>query len=175
MRIAQIGRFLYRRAENLLALMLAVMFIAFLLQIAFRYLLNLPTGWTSELTVVMWLWLVLWGAAFVLREDEEIRFDLLHSGVGPRARRIMTALGALALIGLYLLSLPAVVDYVTFMKVQSTAYLKIRFDHLFSIYVVFAVAVLVRYLWILWRAVSGSDGRSGDGESAAASTPEGQA
>ena len=61
MRIAQIGRFLYRRAENLLALMLAVMFIAFLLQIAFRYLLNLPTGWTSELTVVMWLWLVLWG------------------------------------------------------------------------------------------------------------------
>ena len=30
----------------------------------------------------------------------------------------------------------------TFMKVQSTAYLKIRFDWLFSIYVIFAVAVL---------------------------------
>ena len=40
------------------------------------------------------------------------------------------------------MSLPAVVDYVTFMKVQSTAYLKIRFDWLFSIYVIFAVAVL---------------------------------
>ena len=33
------------------------------------------------------------------------------------------------------MSLPAVVDYVTFMKVQSTAYLDIRFDWLFSIYV----------------------------------------
>ena len=31
------------------------------------------------------------------------------------------------------------------MKVEKTAYLKIRFDWLFSIYVVFAVAVLVRY------------------------------
>ena len=176
MRIAQIGHFLYRRAENLLALMLAVMFIAFLLQIAFRYLLNLPTGWTSELTVVMWLWLVLWGAAFVLREDEEIRFDLLQSGVGPRARRIMTAVGALALIGLYLLSLPAVVDYVTFMKVQSTAYLKIRFDYLFSIYVIFAVAVLVRYLWILWRILAGGGKGSGKGNSgSAAPTSEGQA
>ena len=32
-------------------------------------------------------------------------------------------------------------DYVTFMKVEKTAYLKIRFDWLFSIYVVFVVAV----------------------------------
>ena len=42
---------------------------------------------------------------------------------------------------LYAISLPAVVDYVTFMKVEKTAYLKIRFDWLFSIYVVFVVAI----------------------------------
>ncbi len=46
------------------------------------------------------------------------------------------------------MSLPATVDYVTFMKVEAVAYLKIRLDWLFSIYVVFAVAVIVRYLWI---------------------------
>ena len=53
------------------------------------------------------------------------------------------------------ISLPAVVDYVTFMKVQSTAYLKIRFDWLFSIYIVFAVAVIVRYIWLSWQALRG--------------------
>ena len=47
------------------------------------------------------------------------------------------------------------VDYVTFMKVESTAYLKIRFDWLFSIYVVFVVAVIVRYLWLSWQAMCG--------------------
>ncbi len=145
--------FLYRRAENLLALMLAVMFLAFIAQIVFRYLLNLPIGWTLELTVVMWLWLVLWGAALVLREDEEIRFDLLFGSVGARARGVMAAITALALLALYLFSLPAVVDYVTFMKVQKTAYMKIRFDHLFSIYLVFVAAVICRYLWILWKAL----------------------
>ena len=56
-----------------------------------------------------------------------------------------------------LISLPAVVDYVTFMKVQRTAYLHIRFDWLFSIYVLFAVAAIVRYLWIGWRALVGGD------------------
>lgn len=35
------------------------------------------------MSLAAWLWLVLWGAAFVLRDDEEIRIDFLaHSG-GP--------------------------------------------------------------------------------------------
>ena len=68
---------------------------------------------------------------------------------------MMAIVTAVALLVLYGMSLPAVVDYVTFMKVQSTAYLKIRFDWLFSIYVIFAVAVLIRYAWILWWALRG--------------------
>ena len=49
-----------------MAVLLGLMFVAFLLQIVFRYFFNLPVGWTSELTVATWLWLVLWGSAFVL-------------------------------------------------------------------------------------------------------------
>jgi C4-dicarboxylate transporter DctQ subunit len=149
------GRWLARRAENVAAGLLAAMFIAFIIQIAFRYLLNFPIGWTSELSVITWLWLVLWGAAFVVRERDEIRFDLIYGSVGPTGRRLMTLVSGIALIALYLLSLPAVVDYVAFMKVQRTAYMHIRFDWLFSIYVVFAVASIVRYLWLSWQALLG--------------------
>jgi C4-dicarboxylate transporter DctQ subunit len=145
------------RAEDVLVLLLAVMFLAFIVQIVFRYLLNLPIGWTSELSTVAWIWLVLWGAAFVLREDEEIRFDLIYGSVGARTRRAMVIAIAASVIVLYGMSLPAVVDYVTFMKVQETSYLDIRFDYLFAIYVVFAVASIVRYLWLGWRAIR-SDG-----------------
>jgi TRAP-type C4-dicarboxylate transport system permease small subunit len=152
MRWIGIARWLYARAENVLAIMLAIMFAGFIAQVVFRYFFNFPIGWTSELTVIMWLWLVLWGAAFVVRENEEIRFDLLFSAVGPTARRVMVIIGGLALISLYVFSLPAVVDYVTFMKVQATAYLKIRFDYLYSIYVFFAIAVICRYVWLVWKA-----------------------
>jgi C4-dicarboxylate transporter, DctQ subunit len=154
--LRKIGVWLRRRAEDVLAALMAVMFLAFIAQIVFRYLMNFPIGWTSELTVITWLWLVLWGAAFVVTEREEIRFDLIYGAVGARLRRVMAIVTAMALITLYAMSLPAVVDYVTFMKVQETAYLKIRFDLLFSIYVIFAVAVLIRYAWILWRALRGS-------------------
>jgi C4-dicarboxylate transporter, DctQ subunit len=146
---------LRRRAENMAALMLAVMFGAFILQIAFRYLLNLSIGWTHEISVVMWIWLVLFGSAFVVREVEEIRFDLIYGSVGDRARRAMAFITAAALVVLFGISLPAVFDYVTFMKVERTAYMKIRFDYLYSIYVVFALAMIIRYLWLGWRAIRG--------------------
>jgi C4-dicarboxylate transporter, DctQ subunit len=154
-KLGTIWEWLRRRAENVAAILLAVMFLAFVVQIIFRYVMKFPIGWTSELTVITWLWLVLWGAAFVVTESEEIRFDLIYGAVGARLRRLMAIITAVSLLVLYGMSLPAVVDYVTFMKVQSTAYLKIRFDLLFSIYVIFAVAMLVRYAWILWHAVRG--------------------
>jgi len=148
---------LRRRAENVAAAMLAVMFAAFIIQIVFRYFFNFPTGWTSELTVVMWLWLVLWGAAFVLREDEEIRFDLISGAAGRRARIAMGIVTALALVILYGVSLKPSFDYVSFMKVEKSSYLKIRMDWLFSIYGVFLVAVIVRYLWLLAQLLRGKD------------------
>ena len=151
------GRSIRRGAEGVLALLLATIFLSFLAGILFRYVLNLPMGWAQELSVVCWLWLVLWGAAFVVQERDEIRFDLLVGAVPPRVRIAMGIVAALSLIVLYAMSLPAIVSYVTFMKVEHTAYLKIRFDWLFSIYVVFAVAIIVRYVWILSRLVRGED------------------
>lgn len=156
-RLDQVAGWLARGAEFVAAMMLAVMFLSFLVTILFRYVLNWPAGWASELSTVMWMWLVLWGASFVIREREEIRFDILYGAVPPAARQVMLLIFSLALIGLFLLSLPAVWDYVTFMRVQRTAYLRIRYDWLFSIYVVFAVAVIIRYGWLVSLAARGLD------------------
>ena len=148
---------LHRRAENILAAMIGLVFAAFVAQIVFRYFLNFPIGWTSELSVVAWLWLVLWGAGLVARESEEIRFDLISGAVGRRTARVMGIIVGVAIVILYAASLPAAVKYVGFMKVERSSYLHIRFDILFSIYVLFIIAVIVRYVWIVWRLLRGND------------------
>ena len=153
--LIRLGTWLYARAENLLAAMLAVMFAVFILQIVFRYLLNLPIGWTHEVSVIMWVWMVLFGTAFVVRDYEEIRFDILYATVSDRTRRIMVVLCALTVVILFGISLPAVLDYIGFMKVEKTAYLKIRFDWLYSIYGIFAIATIVRQLWLGYQAIWG--------------------
>jgi TRAP-type C4-dicarboxylate transport system permease small subunit len=156
---------LHRVAEGVAAGLLAVIFVAFIIQILFRYVFNLPVGWTSELSVVAWLWLVLWGAAFVLKEEDEIRLDLLSGGAGRRTRVVLGVVCGVAIVALYGMSLPAAYAYVSFMKVERTSYLNIRFDGLFSIYLVFAVAVIVRYLWLLWHLLRGKEPASGPNQS----------
>src|SRR5512132_4566972 len=78
-----------RRAENVVAGLLGIMFLAFIVQIVFRYFFNFPIGWSSELSVVTWLYLTLLGSAFWLKESEEIRFDLVSSSLGPLGKRVL--------------------------------------------------------------------------------------
>ena len=144
-----------RRAENVVAGLLGIMFAAFITQIVFRYFFNFPIGWNSEPSVIAFLYMVLLGSAFWLKDSEEIRFDLVAGSMGRRARRAIGFLVAAATVVLFAMSLPATIKYVAFMKVESTSYLKIRLDLLYSVYVVFAVAVIVRSLWMLWRLARG--------------------
>jgi C4-dicarboxylate transporter, DctQ subunit len=86
---------------------------------------------------------------------------VIYGAAGPRLRRAMVIVSGLALLAIYGMSLPAVYDYVAFMKVERSSYLKIPLNWFYSIYVIFAVAILVRYVWLVWRALRGDDaGRS---------------
>ena len=145
-----------RRAENIVAAMLAIMFVAFIIQIVSRYFFNFPIGWSSELSVVTWLYMVLIGSALWLRESEEIRFDLVSGSLGPRGRRVIGIIVAAVGLVLFAMSFPATWKYVTFMKVESSSYLKIRLDLLYSVYLLFAAAIIVRYAWDVWRMMRGA-------------------
>lgn len=148
-----LAAWLRRRAENLVALMLASMFLAFLIQIVFRYLLNLPLGWTVEYVAIVWLWGILFGYAFVVRDADVIRLDLVYNAVSPGVRRVMDFATSLACAGIFAWSLPKAYGYVRFMGIEKTAYLQVPFDLVFSIYVPFVVAVIVRSLNTAWRAL----------------------
>ena len=117
------------------------MFLCFILQIVARYVFNYPLGWTDEVSVLCWIWCTLWGAAFVLARKgrSPLRYHLQR--VSEQTRRVFTIITGIAAIVLFGIALPAVVSYVTFLKVERSAYLGIRLDYLYSIYVVFSVAV----------------------------------
>jgi TRAP-type C4-dicarboxylate transport system permease small subunit len=142
---------LHRFAEAVAALFLGVIFVAFIVQITLRYLFNWPVGWTSEVSLAAWLWLVLWGAAFVLKDSDEIRMDFVGARASPRMRRVIGAVAALGVIVLFGMSLPASYAYVSFMKVEKSSYLGIRMDVMYAIYLVFVVAVIARSLRQLVR------------------------
>jgi TRAP-type C4-dicarboxylate transport system permease small subunit len=118
---------LSRVAEAIAATALAAIFIIFLLQIFTRYSSKLsqwmpvpslslwmgeiePLRWTVYLISLLWVWLIFLGCSFVVRERDHVAFDILYQAAPPRLRKIMTILGAIILIAVMLISLPATWD-----------------------------------------------------------------
>ena len=147
---------LQRRADDVAVALIATMFVSFLLQIVFRYVLNKPLGWTEEVTVLCWVWVVLWGASFIVADADEVRFDIVYNLVPPGARRAFTIVACVAMIVLMALSLPATWRYVVFMRREHSASLGMRFDYLYSIYVLFALVCIARQARVAWRAWRGA-------------------
>lgn len=146
---------LARGARHVLVAMMAVMFVTFIAQVVFRYALNLPLAWTEELSTLLWLWGILFGASFVMRHGDDIRFDLLY-GLLPRpARRWLTVVASSAIVLVLLGSLPGAWSYVSFMKVEKSAAMGLPMHAVFSIYLVFVVAMCARHAFVAWRALQG--------------------
>lgn len=161
-RFAPILGWLQRRAENFIALMLAAMFLTFLLQILFRYILALPvtyTNWTVEFVSIAWLWGILFGYAFVVRDSDIIRLDIVYNGLPLGARRVLDAVTGLICAAILAYTLPKCWDYVQFMRIERTPALRIPYNYVFAIYIAFAVAVIIRSLLNVWGAIRGTGSR----------------
>ncbi len=135
------------------------MFGAFLLQVFTRYVLNAPLSWTLEFCLIAYLWTTFWCCAFLLRERDHIAFNLIYEGVPEHSRRILAIFGSLLLAVVFIAGLPGTFDFITFMAIDRTWVLQIRFDYVYSIFLVFMVVVILRALLRLkgllgpgWRA-----------------------
>jgi TRAP-type C4-dicarboxylate transport system permease small subunit len=135
---------LRRIAEIVAAALFAAMFVAFILQVFTRYVLNDPTAWTQEATLICYVWVVFWCGAFLLRERDQITFDMVSAASPLRVRRVLALLAAILIGVAFLVALPATVDWIMFMKIERTPVLRLRFDWLYSVFVIFCIAVAVR-------------------------------
>ncbi len=157
-------------AQAVAAAMMATMFLTFILQIVVRYSARLewlpdrfpflePTlyGWTLEFCLLLWIWLVFWGNAFVVRDSDHVTFDILLLAVRPGVRRWFLIIGGAAICVALVLSIAPTWDKFHILRLKKTATLShllgdwVRMRDLYSVYMLFLVVVAARYGW---RAIS---------------------
>ena len=102
------------------AALFALLFLTFLVQIAARLGFSRPLPWTDELAVILYIWVIMWAAAFMVPAKDHVVFDLVYNALGPRGRRVLRAGIAVLIGGLFLAALPACFDYVRFMHREGT-------------------------------------------------------
>jgi C4-dicarboxylate transporter, DctQ subunit len=145
------------RADDVAVGLLTAMFLAFVLQITARYVVNYPLPWTLELSLTTWLWTVFWGSALCLRHRDHISFDMLYDHVSPATRKVFGIISSVVIVVAMLVSLPATWDWVSFLTIKKSATLRIPLAYVFGIYLLFVAGTVGVYGLRLWRIFHNQD------------------
>jgi TRAP-type C4-dicarboxylate transport system permease small subunit len=135
---------LKRGADAVGAGLFAALFLTFVVQITARFGFDRPLPWTDELAVILYVWVILWAAAFMVPAKEHVMFDLAYNLVGTRTRRGMLLLGSVLIGSLAAYALPGSWDYVRFMAREGTPVLGLPFIWVFVPFVFLLIALVVR-------------------------------
>lgn len=127
-------------------LMFAAVFLIFNYKIVTRYLEHDEAVWADEISVILFIWIIFWANAFLVRDKDQITFDLVYRLLSPAAKRA-AALARFVLIGgVFLWSLPGSLDYIRFLWREHTPVLNLPLDLVYSCFGIFLIAVVVRSL-----------------------------
>lgn len=165
---------LRRAAEAVAALFMFLMFATFILQVAIRYGARLESltaalpflnpnnfSWTLEFCLALWVWLIFWGNAFIVRAEDHVSFDVLSQNAPEGVRRIFMIVAGLIIGGGLLLSIEPTWSRFAILRLKKPATLQhlfggwIRMRDVYAIYILFLVVVGLRALWSVVRAVKG--------------------
>ena len=163
-----------RAAEFIAAIILAAIFIIFLLQIFTRYAPKIawlmpvpplhdwmmalePIGWTVNLISLLWVWLIFLGCAFFVRESDHVAFDVFYQAL-PQSWQRYFALAAAAIMAAVMLysfgptweaifgSRLMELKKIQMLRIPITGD-KIPVKWLFASYILLMAVVTLRYLW----------------------------
>jgi len=124
--------------------MFAAVFLIFNYKIITRYLEHDEAAWADEVSVILFIWIIFWANAFLVRDRQQITFDLVYRQAPDGMKRWM-ALARLILIGgIFLWALPGSIDYLLFLWRERTPVLGLRLDIIYSCFGLFLVAVILR-------------------------------
>jgi len=120
-----------------------MLFIAFMLQIFFRYFL-VPLTWPLEFTLIAFIWITLLGACFAQRDNSHIKFSMIYDNAKPRTKIWMRFTGNILLFISFCISFYPTYKYVNFMSFKKSNVLKIPMNIAFSPYIVFLIIMIGR-------------------------------
>ena len=119
-----------------------VMFLAFIMQIFYRYVMNTPSTWAFEVTRVAFVWTVLFAGIYTMRIREHLAFTLVYDRFPKRVQPyIRIASNGIVCVGFCFAFLPSL-HYISFMNMMSTTIMNIPMSVVYGPFLVFLIMVI---------------------------------
>jgi TRAP-type C4-dicarboxylate transport system permease small subunit len=135
---------LRQAADRVAAAMFAAVFLIFNYKIFTRYFEHSEAVWADEILVILFIWIIFWAQAFVVRDKDQITFDLVYRLLPAPTQRAAALARHVLVGGVFLWSLPGSLGYIRFLWREHTPVLNLPLDLVYSCFGLFLIAVVVR-------------------------------
>ncbi len=118
------------------------MFLAFILQVFTRYVINMPLTWTQDIIVTGFVWTVLFGACYTMRARRHVKFTMVYDKLKPRPAALSRLVGNFIIVIAFIMLIIPSWNYSIFLFFQKTAVLRINYTYIFIPFVYLAISVI---------------------------------
>jgi len=124
--------------------MFAAVFLIFNYKIFTRYFEHDEAVWADEVLVILFIWIIFWAQALVVRDKDQITFDLVYRLLPAWTQRLAAIARYVLVGGVFLYALPGSLGYIRFLWREHTPVLNLPLDLVYSCFGLFLIAVVVR-------------------------------
>jgi len=120
-----------------------MLFLAFLMNVFFRYVLRNPQNWTFELSINAFVVVGLLGACAAYRTEDHVIFDLLYTRLNPKGQNILRIISYVIVIVFFTVALPASIRYLVKLRAV-TSIMRIPLRLIFLSFPILLISTVLR-------------------------------
>ena len=122
------------------------LFVSYIIMIVYRYFFNVGVNKVYELSMIFFIWTVIFSASYCSRTDNHIMFTMLYDRLSPRNQFICHFIGDMAIVVIMAILLPYTIDSVSFLKIKKSSMLKIPFNIVYAPIVFYNIFTILHHL-----------------------------
>ena len=125
-----------------------MLFVVFLINVFFRYIIHNPQNWTFEFSVNSFVVVGLLGACTAYRAEDHVVFDLLYTRVNEKSKNIFRMISYILVIIFFSIAIPGSIRYL--IKIPAvTSIMKIPLYIIFSAFPILLISTVCRSVYRL--------------------------
>ncbi|MGB4407136.1 MAG: TRAP transporter small permease [Sphaerochaeta sp.] len=119
-----------------------ILFLTFILQVFFRYVVNHPLTWTQDAIVIGFCWTVILGACYTMRQKGHVQFTMLYEAYSPKVAAWARLAGNLLIVSTFILMIIPSFKYAFFLGFQKTPVLRVSYTWIFLPFTYFLTSII---------------------------------
>lgn len=144
---------LYLIEEVIPMITLFITVMSILIQVFFRYVLNISLTWPFELSIYGFIWTLYLGAAFARRKEKHVKLDIIYERLPVKVRAFSDIVFNIITIIIFALIIYPVWDYLLFSYRIKTVALKIPWTYAFGVFPVFLILIIIHNIEYIVRDI----------------------